>query len=54
MEHRLKEAEHFIRVSYAELHKGEDETHKRLDEVIHQIQERDKYEHTLEELEYGS
>ncbi len=54
MEHRLKEAEHFIRVSYAELHKGEAETHKRLEEVIHQIQERDKYEHTLEELEYGA
>ncbi|MBA9028780.1 nitric oxide synthase oxygenase [Peribacillus huizhouensis] len=54
MGHRLQEAEHFIRTSYGELHKSEEEIYARLEEVTGHLQKRDKYEHTLEELEHGA
>ncbi|WP_340371484.1 nitric oxide synthase oxygenase [Peribacillus sp. FSL E2-0218] len=50
----LQEAISFIRSSYTELSKTEDEINDRIEQIKREINDTNKYEHTYEELVYGA
>lgn len=50
----IQQSEQFIRLSYQELGKTEEDINKRLKDVKQEIQETGTYQHTFEELEYGA
>ncbi|RSD29041.1 nitric oxide synthase oxygenase [Mesobacillus subterraneus] len=50
----FREAASFIRISYKELHRQEQETENRIQEVMEEIRLTGTYSHTYEELEHGA
>ncbi|MDQ0247421.1 nitric-oxide synthase [Bacillus fengqiuensis] len=50
----IQQAERFIRLSYKELGKTEEDMNRRLKDVKQDIQETGTYQHTFEELEHGA